>query len=501
MTSLLTFLSITPFILFIILLFYKKTSLLFASLAILVMTLAVVFLVWKILPDYILYSTVKGFWVALDILFIIFGAIFFLEILKSLKIIENLGRLLEGFSKDYRVQVILLAWFLESFLEGTTGFGAPLVVVAPILVSLGLKPITAVIICLLGNSASNIFGAVGAPLRIGFAGLDTTFVPNYAASVNLIGFLVPTFILWTLTAQLEEGRKSFWEGLPFAIWSGFAFVVPSLLAVSLGQEFPSIIGAVVGLLLVILTLRLKLFIPKQVRTLKKNQKLEVNLPLIKIVSPYVFLIGLLILGKIFLGPISLNLIIGRNIKHSLSFFNPGFAFIAAGVLVAIIWGERKKLFFKAVNIARQRTIEPFLVIICMSTVVQLMINSGNNSSGLPSVLGLLAINFETPLLPFWAPFIGAFGSFLTGSITISNLMFGNFLNTAGNAIKLNASKILALEAVGAAAGNMIALADILSAETVVGLKNEEKKILKEVIIPCLIYVTLVGIIGLIINYA
>ena len=92
--------------------------------------------------------------------------------------------------------------------------------------------------------------------------------------------------------------------------------------------------------------------------------------------------------------------------------------------------------------------------------------------------------------------VGAFGSFLTGSATVSNLMFGNFLATAARDLSLSVDKILALALVGGAAGNMIALADIMAAEAVVGLKNEERKVLKGVIIPCAIYILLIGVIGL-----
>jgi len=78
-------------------------------------------------------------------------------------------------------------------------------------------------------------------------------------------------------------------------------------------------------------------------------------------------------------------------------------------------------------------------------------------------------------------------------------MFGNFLALAAKSLGFAVDKILALALVGAAAGNMIALADIIAAEAVVGLKNEESKILRGVIIPCAIYVILIGIVGLILT--
>ena len=133
---------------------------------------------------------------------------------------------------------------------------------------------------------------------------------------------------------------------------------------------------------------------------------------------------------------------------------------------------------------------PFLVIAFMSAIVQLMINTGQ--------IVLIAQAFETSFLAFWSPFIGAFGAFITGSATISNIMFGSFLNTAAGIMNLAGEKILALALVGAAAGNMVSLADILAAEAVVGLKNEERRILKGVIVPCLVYLLLVGLVGILI---
>ncbi len=487
-------LAIAPFVLFLILLLWKKTSLLLASTATLLLTGVLTIILWQILPVFIFNSLVKGFLVAFDIFIIIFGAIFFLEITKKIGIIDNVGHLLGSFSKDYRVQVILLAWFLENFIEGTAGFGTPAAIAAPLLVSLGLSPIAAVIIALLGNSTSVVFGAAGTPIRVGFAGLNISAIPSHAALINCVGFLVPVFMLWTVIAGQKEKKKQFFEALPFAVWSGIAFVVPSVLTVALGQEFPSILGAVIGLTLVFLTTRLKLFVPSTVRTLRETISAKADMPLFKVLFPYVLLIVLLILGKLFIDGRVINFSLGAN--YSFSLFNPGWAFILAGLPVAVLWGQRQNLILGSIKNAFLRTIEPFLVIVCMSTMVQLMTNSGQNLSGLPSSLELMARGVRTILLPFWAPFVGAFGSFLTGSATISNIMFGNFLETAGRSLNLNVSRILALELVGASAGNMIALSDILAAETVVGLKNQERQVLRGVIIPCLIYLLLIGLIGI-----
>ena len=93
--------------------------------------------------------------------------------------------------------------------------------------------------------------------------------------------------------------------------------------------------------------------------------------------------------------------------------------------------------------------------------------------------------------------MGFLGSFITGSATVSNLMFGNFLFEAGKILNMDTAKILALGVVGGAAGNMIALADMLSAQAVGEVKDKTREVLRGVILPCLVYLVVVGILGMI----
>lgn len=481
------FISISSLIFFLYLLLIKKLSLLHTSLTTLLIVLGQTFFYWQIIPSVIFVSFAKGLFLALDIFLIIFGAIFFLEILKSLHIIDNLTFHLESFSRDYRVQVILLAWFFENFIEGTAGFGTPAALVAPLLVSLGLSPFKAVILSLIGNSTSVAFGAAGTPIRIGFANINLVDIPIYTAAINSIGFLVPVFMIFTLNHHLLEV-------FPFAIISGLLFVVPSYLTVFLGQEFPSILGSIIGLFLIILFIRLGLFLPKTIRHLRPLQKPKTQLSSFSTIYPYALLIILLVIGKLTLSSAKIDLSL---IHHSINIFNPGLAFLVAGCSVAL-FSQKSLLLVPTLTISFRRALEPFLVIASMSTVVQLMASSGQNFSTLPSLLEIISQKLHTLNLPFFAPFIGAFGAFLTGSATVSNLMFGNLLKNAAQTLNLNVAKILALELVGAAAGNMLALSDMLAAETIVGLRHQERYLIKQLIIPCGVYVLLAGLIGILI---
>jgi len=462
--------------LFLLLLLWQKKSLVLASGASLVLMALIAVFYWRILPGAFLSASTKGLTTAFEIFLIIFGAVFFLEILKKKGIIESICFYLESFSKDYRLQVILLAWFFENFLEGIAGFGTPAAIVAPLLIGMGLSPLKAVTLALLGNSTAGVFGAAGTPIHLGFAELANSSVAVNAARFNLVGLLVPVFMLWVLLAGQPEKRKQFFEALPFALWSGIVFVVPAYFLVFIGQEFASILGSIVGLVLIFLTLRLKIFLPRIERDPHPAQKPADLLPLIRVIFPYFIFIILLFLGKIFFGTSKL--------------FNPGIIFILSGLLTLVFFPRMPKLIAVSFKEAWQRSRSPFLVIAAMSVLVQILLKT-------PSLI-VISQRLETRFLPFLTPFIGAFGAFLTGSVTLSNIMFANFLATAGRFLQMDLAKILALQLVGAAAGNMIALADILAAESVAGLKNQEQSILKGVLGPCLIYLVLAGIIGLLV---
>lgn len=489
------FLSIAPLVLFVILIFFRKIKTIWVALISLLSTLLLVVSVWQMKSEFITASFLKGTFVATDIFLIIFGAVLFLDTLNRANIIQNICLYLEKICPDYRIQIILLAWFMENFLEGTAGFGTPATVVTPLLVGIGLFPLTAVSVALLGNSTAGAFGAAGTPIRVGFAGLNIANVPLYSSLINLVGFLVPVFILWMSVSGQKNRKIQFLEVLPFAIFSGFSFVVPSVFLSLLGQEFPSIIGSVVGFLIVLLAIKFKIFLPKNFRTIRPDSLSIEKMHILRVFFPYLLFIALLIIGKFVFGNSGITLNFG--IKHTFSYFSPGLIFIFTTIPVALFYNKNKKFNPENFKDSFKKAFEPFLVIALISIMVQLMIYSNQNNSGNYSILQIIASNFKTGLLPLIAPIVGAFGSFLTGSVTISNLMFGGIFQTTANLANLNSSLILSLELIGAAAGNMIALADILPALAIVGLKGQERGVVKNVIIPCFIYVLLVGIIGLI----
>jgi lactate permease len=92
---------------------------------------------------------------------------------------------------------------------------------------------------------------------------------------------------------------------------------------------------------------------------------------------------------------------------------------------------------------------------------------------------------------------GALGAFIAGSNTVSNLMFSAFQFGVAERLAMSTVMIVALQAVGAAAGNMIAIHNVVAASATVGLLGKEGATLRKTILPTIYYLLVIGIIGLV----
>ncbi|MHC4580189.1 MAG: L-lactate permease, partial [Planctomycetota bacterium] len=97
--------------------------------------------------------------------------------------------------------------------------------------------------------------------------------------------------------------------------------------------------------------------------------------------------------------------------------------------------------------------------------------------------------------PIFAPFIGGIGAFVAGSNTISNMMFSLFQFDVGQRIGVDPSWVVALQAVGGAAGNMICVHNVVAASAVVGLLGKEGLVIRKTLVPFVYYALLTGAAG------
>jgi len=126
-----------------------------------------------------------------------------------------------------------------------------------------------------------------------------------------------------------------------------------------------------------------------------------------------------------------------------------------------------------------------------------MINSGEaaNTDSMLIVMAQSISSITGKFRIFFAPLAGILGSFISGSNTLSNIMFGNFQYITAIETQLKPTIILALQAVGGAAGNMICIHNVVAACATVEIIGKEGEVIRKNILIALLYGLFAGIIG------
>ncbi|MGR3276721.1 L-lactate permease [Acaryochloris marina NIES-2412] len=503
-------------------------------------TVGVALGVWRVPGVEVAASSIQGLVAATEILYIVFGAILLLNTLQESGAIATIRQSLLGISPDPRVQVIIIAWLFGSFIEGASGFGTPAVITVPLLVAIGFPAMAAVVAALIIQSTPSTFGAVGTPIIIGIdAGLDgvpavnqqlvdlgltqpeyLTLIGQWAGVIHgVVGTFLPLVLVMVLTAGFGEGR-SVLDGLrawKFALFAGLAFTVPyTLTAYFLGPEFPTLIGGLVGLGIVIPAARRGLFTPQTLWDFSRESEavpLTNNLPKTMLTArqawlPYGLLGVFLLLSRLEFLPIrkglqSLSLtwthILGTEVSAATRpLYLPPTVFILVVMITFFLHRMSMQLIQRAVMRTLPILQKTALALGSAVLMARVFINTGINSAGLVSMPLALADGMATlagQSWPFFAPMVGMVGSFVAGSVTVSNMMFALFQFGVASQIDVPTAVILGLQCVGASAGNMICVSNIVTAEATVGLAGCEGLLIRKVFFPTLYYLIFAGILG------
>ena len=554
MTSILmSLLAFTPLVLAGVMLIGFRMQARTAMPVVFIVTVLIALLAWDMTFTRVVASSLQGLMLTISILWIIFGAILLLNTLKHSGGIAAIRNGFSGISPDRRVQAIIVAWLFGCFIEGASGFGTPAAVAAPLMVALGFPALAAVVVGMMIQSTPVSFGAVGTPIIVGVSGglhkssiteelaangssWDAYFqliTSQVAITHAICGFLMP-LIMVTVMARFFGERKSWGDGLavaPFALFAGVSFVVPYALAgVFLGPEFPSMIGAMVGLAIVVPAARRGFLIPKQPWDFPESSQwpaewignMEIKAdhvagrtPLTPPMgwAPYVLLAILLVISRT-VEPITNALqsvaiswsnILGQtDVSGSIQpLYLPGGIICIAVLITFFLHRMRASAMGAAFKESTNTILGAGFVLIFTIPMVRILINSGVNGSdivSMPVAMAQLVADGVGNIYPLFAPAVGALGAFIAGSNTVSNLMLSDFQFNVAATLGLSTAMMVALQAVGAAAGNMIAIHNVVAASATVGLLGREGTTMRKTILPTLYYCLLSGIIGLIAFY-
>jgi lactate permease len=504
--------------------------------------------VWGIEPVVVAAASVEGLIIAGGLLYIVFGALLLLATLTASGAIRTIRGAFTRISPDRRVQAIIIGWLFGSFIEGASGFGTPAAVAAPLLLALGFPAMAAVMVGLIIQSTPVSFGAVGTPVLVGlFGGLTgSPAVEAHIASLGLgmsdylayvavrvavlhaaAGTLIPLFLVCMLTGFFGANR-SFAEGLAvwkFALFSALAMTVPYLtVAVVLGPEFPSLMGGLIGLAVVVFAAQRGFLLPDRawdfgpragwekewMGNVDPADELAADRPEMAIGrawTPYLLVAVVLVLSRIphlplqgILSGISLSWrnIFGTPITGSIQpFYLPGFLFLVVVLATYAIHRMSVSQIAESWRVAGSQIAGAGVALLFALPLVRVFINSGPNfnASGLqsmPITLAEGAASLAGASWPFFAPWIGALGAFIAGSNTVSNLTFSLFQFATAQNIGATPAVVVAAQAVGGAAGNMITIHNVVAAAATVGLLGQEGALLRKTVIPMTYYCLLTG---------
>lgn len=355
-------------------------------------------------------------------------------------------------------------------------------------------------------------------------------------------FLLPIGMLAFMT-RFFGPSKSWKEGLgawKFCVFAAISFIIPYVaLAWLVGPELPSLVGGLIGLGIIITGAKRGFCIPKDTWTFGDHKnwdpawtgtiafggatEFKPHMSQFKAWLPYI-LIGLVLVAtrlnvlplKAWLssnGVLSFTSILGfGNVNENLALlYNPGIIpFVLIAIITIAIHGMQGEKVTKAWKETTVKMKAATISLIASVALVKIFQGSSFNPDlasavaegtasfmpSMPLAMSMAMGDLFGQVWPMFAAYVGGLGAFITGSNTVSDMLFGQFQWDIAGQLGLSRTVILAAQGVGGAMGNMICIHNIVAVCTVVGLSNREGEILRRTFWPFLCYGIVVGLMAL-----
>lgn len=451
-----------------------------------------------------LWAVVEGVMKAIfPILIIILMALYSYQVLLESGEIEQIKKQFTALSADKGVTVLLLVWGFGGLLEGMAGFGTAVAIPAAILISLGFKPGFSALVALIANSVPTAFGAVGIPVTTlcnevaengpATAAMVQEISSNVVHQLSVLMFLVP-FVILTLT---DHRAKSILKNVLLSLWvGGISVAVQYVCARYLGAETPAILGSVAAILAIIVYA--KLFTKK-----KSNSDTTPvsNKAALKAWAVYLFILLFIILSGPLVKPIHsfLNHHLVSKVQlpiyHGDKYFsfawlgNAGLMLFLGTFLGGLVQGLSAK---RLLSILAQTVIKlkkTIVTIICLVSIASVM-----NYAGMILVIATALAESTGSFYPLFAPLIGAIGTFVTGSDTSSNILFGKLqANVAHQLQYCDPHWLVAANTTGATGGKIISPQSIAIATASCNMPGKDGDILRSAIPYAIGYIVVGGL--------
>jgi lactate permease len=427
------------------------------------------------------------------ILWIIFPALCIYHLQVVTGRIERIRAAVAAISDDPRIGVLVIVWFFALFMEGAAGFGTPVALAAPLLVSVGVRPVQAVAAVLIGHSVGVSFGAVGTPVepQAAASGLAPVALAHATGVYHaLVGWVMLLLAMRTASpdSQAVVGRAL----LRWSLAAAALFLLPMFaIARWVGPELPTLGGALIGGVAFVLLVKLAIG-SRQSQLRRGRAELAVA------AAPYLVLIALVLVTRLVqpIGVFTASVtaewrvhdLFGGRIQP---LYHPGtmllMGFLVGGLLQRVTAAD---LGIAAARAARH--LQPVLLaLLAMLGISRLMVHAGMISALAQSGAALGAV------WPMGAPFVGVLGTFVTGSATASNILMTDLQRVTAESLSLPPLILVGAQGFGAAVGNMIAPHNIIAGCATVALSGREGDVLRRTLGPCLLYASLGGVLAMV----
>ncbi|RQQ16634.1 L-lactate permease [Burkholderia stagnalis] len=491
-----------------------------------------------------------GLW---PIAWIIVAAVFLYKIVVKTGQFDIIRASVLSITDDQRLQMLLIGFSFGAFLEGAAGFGAPVAITAALLVGLGFRPLHAAGLCLIANTAPVAFGAMGIPIIVAgqVTGIDAFHIGAMAGrQLPLLSLAVPFWLVFMM-----DGLRGVRQTWPAALVAGGSFAITQYFTSNhIGPELPDITSSLVSL--VALAAFLKVWQPSSAKqairgaaaaggaaalagfgggvggNLGNNFSSNFGAPQSRQASPYT-LAQTVRAWSPFL--ILTGMVTVWSLAPFKALFGPHGA-LAATVLKFKVPALDQLVIKAAPIVATPKALDAVLKIDLVSAVGSAILVTAlismvllrmkprdalvtfgetlqeltrpilsiglvlafafvANYSGMSSTLALMLAGTGAAF-PFFSPFLGWLGVFLTGSDTSSNALFCSLQQATAHQLGLPETLAVAANTTGGVTAKMISPQSIAVACAATGLVGKESELFRFTVRHSLLFAVIVGLITL-----
>lgn len=439
--------------------------------------------VWKISYNILFWSIIDGIIFSLyPIIWTVFSALFTYRVICETGAIDGIKRSLSGISDNKIIQAFIVAFCFGSLLEGIAGFGTSVIVPSAILLSLGFPPYQSAIISLVSNTVPVVYAAVGVPI-IALARVTSLPLKTLSGTIGLQLFPIALVLPFIIKREIKED-------ISFLLVLGTGLVFASTQGIVgwfIGPELPAILAPFFTIAFLLVYLKLK---GKDYNILREDLKSWI---------PYGLIVLFILITRfnnnlsniLSNPPFSVSFLIdplNKTIKIDF-LYTPGTIIMISTFIGGLALNAKISDYKKAFVGAFLQILPTFSVITSMILIANIM-----NYTGMTKLLAIKLISVFGSLYPFVSPFLGAIGTFLGGSDTTSNILFGSLQTEAARSINISPIWLASANATGATGGKLISLQNLTLAVSGINKKGEEGKLMRMIFPYFLLYIVIVGVI-------